>query len=395
LLVAVLAASIAAPSARSADDREFNVGLRVLDFAYTHPDGRGETVTAALWYPTHAQPHSYTYAIHTRQSHTSQVAIDAPVAAEAGPYPLVLFAHGGFGCGHNSAFFTEYLARHGYVVVAPDYVDAAPPAYERQVAFSRIRDGTVLPPLRILAIVGRFARDMSADRERFLAYLAEHRFRHTSFVIDRMLELSRDAASPFPGAIREDAIGICGHSEGGITVLGKIGPHPEAQFRDERIKATLVFSAPAYPFQDTMKSIAVPLMLMAGENDLPGLHPELQRRMIYDEASPPKYYLVLKDGTHFSFGNGVCGNARLCDAVETNVQARAICRYGLAFFERYVRRETEAARQLQTSDPAWAYYVNVDEAGEAREFGTEPPPPTGGPAGLREELRRRWGAAPK
>jgi len=39
--------------------------------------------------------------------------------------PLVLFSHGLGGCALQTIFFTEELARHGYVVAAPDHADAA------------------------------------------------------------------------------------------------------------------------------------------------------------------------------------------------------------------------------------------------------------------------------
>ena len=41
-----------------------------------------------------------------------------PVEA-CGPFPLVVFSHGFGGCGIPSIFFTETLARQGYVVVRP------------------------------------------------------------------------------------------------------------------------------------------------------------------------------------------------------------------------------------------------------------------------------------
>lgn len=351
--------------------QSYNVGLRIMDFEYERADGENETVTVAVWYPTEETAGTYIY--HTQRDYESKVTLGAWPAMSGRPYPLILFAHGAFGSGYNSAFFMEYLARHGYIAVAPDYVDTQPPEYKQQIAFSRIKGGKDQPPLVVLKAVGQLVKDMSADRDFYLSYLAEHRFGHTTFVIDKILELNRDLSSPFYQIIDEDKIGICGHSEGGLTVMGKIGAHPDNEFTDERIKAALIFSAPAYPFEETAKNINISVMFMAGDNDLPAFHPEFTRRLIYDEVRPPKFYMVLKDATHLTFGNTGCGyQVPLYLATQSVPQISAICRYGLAFFERYLRGNTYTGKQLEKFDPALAYYIKEEQEGELFEWGTEP-----------------------
>ncbi|RMF12332.1 MAG: hypothetical protein D6761_12950, partial [Candidatus Dadabacteria bacterium] len=44
---------------------------------------------------------------------------DAPL--RAGRWPVVIFSHGAGGVRFQSVFLTEYLAAHGYIVVAPDH----------------------------------------------------------------------------------------------------------------------------------------------------------------------------------------------------------------------------------------------------------------------------------
>lgn len=369
------------------DDKTFHVGLRIADFECNHPNGEKELVTVALWYPTEEEPQPFTY--HTERDYVSSVALNASAARKGSPYPLIVFAHGAYGSGYNSAFFMEYLARHGYVCAAADYQDTIPPGYKRQIAFSRIKGGNTGNPLRVLAIAGRFARDMNESRDFFLSYLAERRLQHTSFVIDEMIGLNVDPYSSFHQTIKENAIGICGHSLGGLTALGKIGAHPAGKFRDDRIKAALIFSASGYPFESTLDNIHVPVMLMVGDDDAPSLRPELPRRIIYDRANAPRFYLVLKDATHFTFGNRGCGQLPLDQAVKKNSKISAICRYGLAFFDKYVRGNASASGQLGKPDPAWAYYAKEEKAGERLEWGKEPPPGTGGPGGIRKEFRER------
>jgi len=364
--------------------KPFNVGLNIVVFEYSYPNGDKETLTAAIWYPTKEQQQPYIY--HTTEDYKSNIAPDAPVASKDGPFPLIVFAHGAYGSGYNAAFFMEYLASHGYIVVAPDYLDTKPPDYKKQLAFSRIKGGNVGRPLQILKTVGQFVKDMNNDRDFFLAYLTEHRFNHTSFTIDVMLALNRNANSIFYQTISEEAIGICGHSLGGTTALGKIGAYPNDQCQDNRIKAALIFSAPAYPFERTAGNIDIPIMIMAGDDDEPALHPGLPRRIIYDEASTPKYYLVLENATHLTFGNTGCGQSALDQSIKNNHQMNTICRYGLAFFEKCLLGNRSAGKCLETSDPAWAYYIKEEKPGESFEWGTEPPPGEGGPGGIGREL---------
>jgi predicted dienelactone hydrolase len=231
---------------------------------------------------------------------------------------------------------------------------------------------------------------MNRNPDKFLAYLAEHRLPQTSVVIDEMLRLNKAAGSPLRGAIDENAVGICGHSLGGATTLGKIGGHPDKRFRDARLEAALIFSAPAFPWEKTVENIAVPVMIMGGDDDAPALGPELPRRTLYDNAHPPKFYLVLKNATHFTFANRGCGGLPTYQAVDRNPQTRAICRYGLAFFEKYVRKTPASNAVLNEKSSEWVYYIKEENRGQVSEWGKEPPPSrTGGPGGIRKEIRKK------
>jgi predicted dienelactone hydrolase len=343
-------------------------------------------MAVAVWYPTETPPAAFTY--RAEGNIQSRLATNAPVALAAGPHPFVVFAHGAYGSGCNSAFFTEHLASRGYVVAAPDYDDMAPPGYTRQIAFSRIKGGNTAPPMRVVAAAGLLVADMNRSRDKFLAYLAEHRLPQTSFVVDEMLRLGKTPGSPLHGAINERAIGVCGHSLGGATAMGKIGGHPDPRFKDGRLKAALIFSAPAYPWENALKNITLPLMVMGGDNDAPALGPEVPRRTLYDKANPPKFYLVLKDATHFAFANRGCGGLPTYQAVEQRPQTRAICRYGLAFFEKFLKQSPAAGAVLNEKSAEWICYAKHESAGQVSEWGQEPPPRRAGdPGGIRKEIR--------
>src|SRR5262249_41975399 len=89
----------------------FNVGLRII----TVPNGP----KMAVWYPSTVAGSSYAYSTDLSGS----VAVNGAVQSCA-HFPLVVFSHGFGGCGTQSDFFTEELARHGYIVAAPDHHDA-------------------------------------------------------------------------------------------------------------------------------------------------------------------------------------------------------------------------------------------------------------------------------
>ena len=75
---------------------------------------------AAVWYPTASAVTAFAYS----RDISSTLAKDGQPLAACGPFPLVVFSHGLGGCGTQSIFLTETLARKGYVVVGPDYHDA-------------------------------------------------------------------------------------------------------------------------------------------------------------------------------------------------------------------------------------------------------------------------------
>jgi len=371
------------------ESKIFHAGLRILDFDYPSDKGK-EVITVAVWYPTDQTPQKYVY--HGIKNYESKVALNASLPKEQDSCPLILFAHGAYSYGFGSAFFMEYLARHGYIAVAPDYKDTKGPDYTEQIAFSRIKKGTTARPAHVLKTAKRLIADMEADRELLFSYMAKYRLNPSSFVIDKMLALNKDKDSFLYQSINEKQIGMCGHSLGGLTTIGKIGAYPEPKFKDARIKAGLIFSSPAYPFENTLNNIDVPMMLMRGDNDPANLGESLgiDRKVLYDRAKPPKYYLVLKDATHFSFGNPVCGDGSipLYQATESNVQARAICEYGIAFLERYIRGNMLAEERLKEPSKAWVYYKKEETPGMVAEWGEEPTSMQGTSEAMKKEFKK-------
>lgn len=393
----VFALSLWLPAtAQEAEKPTFNAGYRTLDLVYTYPDGRKRVMTTAVWYPTHDEAKPYTYPDSAQAKGganpwalKTQMAPDASPAAKEGPFPLVMFSHGAFGCAVNSAYFCEYLARLGFVVVAADYEDTIPPDFTKQLAFSRLGEGDTAPMMRMLGIAKEFVAVFNEDREKCLWYMGTFRLGPARFVLDQILDMSRKDGSPLRGLIDENVVGVCGHSLGGLTSLGIIGAHPDPKMRHEAVKAALIFSAPVYPFEKTISNIRMPVMNLCGDNDPNALGPEHTRDELYDNVAAPRFGMILRNANHFTFGNPRCDD--LSTVRRTNSHARVIQDYGTAFFRRYLKGDQTMDPRLTRNDDLFAFYKEEMAAGKEQVWGEKPKPGgSEGDGGMRQEIRRRW-----
>ena len=338
----------------------FNVGYTIYDFEYVDEDGDAQTLTTALWYPTDGQPSLYTYA----DGSTSEIAVDAPIARKEKPYSFVLFIHGYFASGMGTAYFTEFLASQGYIVAGPDYIDTMPPDFEEQAAMTRIKGDNIVRPIIGIRLGLQFVDIMDADRKACIRYISKYRLSPSYFIIDRMLELNKNSGSFFYRSIDANAIGIIGHSLGGAAELGLVGGYPDKT--DERIKAALLFSPATYPFENNIQNIDIPMMVMVGDDDRSNLKGpnNADRTLAYDRANLPKYLLIMKNGRHLSFVNNACSRwenkITLFNCRQSNPQVQGICKYGLAFLNRYLKTDVSAEEQLNKLDPVWTLYNKKD-----------------------------------
>jgi predicted dienelactone hydrolase len=303
MLCASLALLAAAGCARAEDCGTSAVGYRVMHL--------GDRIIA-VWYPTAATPARHAYG----PNFSGTVAVDAPASLACGePVPLVVFSHGDLGCGLQSIAFTEELARHGYVVAAPDHADAflchiagPPPASQHRPAQPDF-----------------FKPETWSDAT--FAYRRDD----IKATIDGVL-----SSGDFRGVIDPQRIGASGHSLGGYTVVGMAGGWPG--WIDSRIRAVLALSPYVLPFQvhKTLDSIHVPLMYQGGTLDV-GITPFLKgANGAYQEANPPAFFVELKRAGHLAWAN--CGNAHTtasCLATQSN--ARHIDDYGIGFFDSYLK----------------------------------------------------------
>jgi predicted dienelactone hydrolase len=234
-------------------------------------------------------------------------------------YPLVIFSHGLDGCGTQSVFITEQLARAGYVVAAPDHRDAGCSSDGRGFVRWHLPKRSFLRPA---SWNDRTYLDRRRDLESVLNWMV------TSPDFGRIIDGQHIAAA--------------GHSLGGYAALALAGGWES--WRDPRIKAVLMFSPWVRPFaaQERLSAIHVPLMYQGAQLDL-GMTPWIRgARGIYSRSGEPKYYLELKAGTHLEWTNAVClGHKTVASCVEKKSNARLIVDYSTAFLDRYLKNAGE------------------------------------------------------
>lgn len=313
----------------------FNVGYRVLDFNY-QKDGREETLTVAVWYPTAARPKPYSYGT----SIEGKIAVDAVPLSGGGPYPMLVFSHGYGGSGLSAVFMTERLAACGWIVAAPDHHDRHSAG---RIRTGRAEDFDRQGFLREARDIGTSSPD---DRDKYLYRLDEMKL-----AIDRMV-----ASDAFHKLIDDSRIAVGGHSFGGFTALGLCGTIPE-RF-DPRIKAVLLFSTGAggYLFRESeLTRVQMPSMLYLGQHEREQLRgtqtmTEIANK-IYRNLPSPKYFLEVKGANHFSFNNSFATNSRVRMLSGNLEQFDVIRRYSIAFLEKHVAGRKDAVRFLEQGDP--------------------------------------------
>jgi len=297
------------------------VGIKIYSF-----DFQGKKLPAAVWYPA-AKPGEKLFDYNGVNKGSAY--LDAEPDRAHGPYPLILFSHGMAGCGFQSVFYTENLARAGYVVAATDHKDSlgctisGPPKITVGKALSALfKSGGNFTKLE----QSIFGEEMDMT----------YRYRPKEFIALLDFIIGLNSTNPeFKGLIDSNQVGVTGHSLGGFTSLAVAGAvydcvdsskWPDSlckkldeldyeqmemdtgviccmdgfkgksvSFADPRIKASLPLS-PAVIFpKDDLKPVKAPVMIITGsKRDIP--LETIQRA--YDEFSGPKYVLKLDKVTH-------------------------------------------------------------------------------------------------
>ncbi|MCZ7584426.1 MAG: hypothetical protein M5R36_14385 [Deltaproteobacteria bacterium] len=197
------------------------------------------------------------------------VARDVPAFAQGGPFPLVLISHGNSSIRFASMSVAEYLASHGYVVVAPDHIGNA--------AFVTLPDRFQIynPILR--------------------PFCANDRVEDLIFLMDKFSDLTRgDPDGFFTGRIDVTRVGLVGHSYGAETVA-------ETARRDGRVLAAVpMANATGITAGETDSAF----MYMIGDEDhTTGDVNHFVRNRDYPGAPAPRFLLEFFNAGHYSFAD--------------------------------------------------------------------------------------------
>jgi fermentation-respiration switch protein FrsA (DUF1100 family) len=184
---------------------------------------------------------------------------NAPADFEAGPFPLIVFAHGTAGEPADfGALFGQWAAA-GYVVAAPEF-----------------------------PLTGEHVQGGSVDAD-YVNQPADVRF-----IIDQMLHSPPPALS---GLVDSGRIGVAGHSLGGITTMGLAF---NSCCLDPRVKAVIIMSgaeALPYPGGSYFGSVrSPPALFIQGSNDQTVLPKTAVSS--YNKAHPPKALVTIVGAGH-------------------------------------------------------------------------------------------------
>ena len=216
----------------------------------------------------------------------------------AGPFPLIVFAHGYDSSPAVYAGLLHAWASAGYVVAAP--------------SFPR---GTAGGPLD------------EADLDQEPGDL--------SFVISQVL-----ASPTLAPAIDPARIGVAGHSDGADAALGA---GYDTCCMDHRIRADVVMAGDehAYPGGRYFPSGSPPLLVTQADHDV--FNPSPLGRQVYADARSPKYLLWLINATHLG--------PVTTDAPHLAVMEAAT----IGFFDQYLKGEASGTTRLrQAATPGLA-----------------------------------------
>lgn len=177
-------------------------------------------------------------------------------------FPLVVYSHGFMSLHQEGAYLAEFLAGHGYIVVAVDF------------------------PLTNYFAPGKPNLSDVVNQPADI-----------SFVIDKVLERNHISGDTLFAIVDSDRIAVIGLSLGGMTTeLVTFDP----RYMDKRINAAISIAGPARMFTERFFSFRqVPFMMIAGDQD--AIVPyELNAKPVR-QLDPDSVLVTLEGGSHAGF----------------------------------------------------------------------------------------------
>ena len=218
------------------------------------------------------------------------------VPRTAGPFPLIILSHGLGGSRDGLDYLGRSWAEHGYVCAQIQHLGT---------------DEELWRNAKTEAEAESNMKRAAGDLNNIL-----NRPRDVSFAIDQMLKLNADENSVLNGKINAAAIGVAGHSLGGLTALFSAGQRAitggfSVDLSDPRIKASVSMSAPLNPqapINEQFADFKLPNFYLVGAKDNSILGATIAQRQVYDAIGAPEQYLLILTGAdHMTFGGARFG----------------------------------------------------------------------------------------
>ena len=217
----------------------------------------------------------------------------ADVTAQAGSFPLVVFAHGFAVSAETYAVLEDQLASAGFVVAAPDF------------------------PLTSSALPGPAVEDDVATQAA-----------DVSFVISQLLD-EQQVPAVLTGTISPTSVGVIGHSDGGVTMAAVAF---DANVADPRVQAAVILSGAQADYGGSWFSTTSPALLAVHGTD-DAVNPYESSQSLFDQATGPKMLVAVNGGSHLG--------PFTTDAVEPEVAAVIA-----AFLRAHLEADPTAAAQI-------------------------------------------------
>jgi predicted dienelactone hydrolase len=322
---------------------DYRTGYTVLtdEFAYRE---QPVPFKIAVWYPTSQSAGNAYYPIGSNKIAT-KVVKDAPVAE--GKFPVIFYSHGATGAGTSSFFICELLASHGFIVIAPDYLDTVYVArIDQPVPFDGylwMRTAQYISWLRELGL-----NKASKEGRELFAY----RPIQLKQTIKMAFELNEETKSLLHQHLDEKRIGLFGHSFGAWTSVLLAGASPV--YHDDRIKAVAALSGPVNEFvysvasENDLNKVKAPILFEYGDKE-PASGRQDDKKFLFDKASTPKILLSIKNADHLSFSGGVKGEHKTAsEFLNQDPPRKVISETTLDFFDAYLKGNQSSKAKLKT-----------------------------------------------
>jgi dienelactone hydrolase len=224
---------------------------------------------------------------------------DAPAAQAAGPFPLIVFAHGFAVTPAPYARLLRSWARAGYVVAAP-----------------------VFPLENANAPGGPDESDLVNQPT------------DVSYVITRLLVEDRAGTSPLAGLIDPRAVAVAGHSDGAETALAVAY---SGEFRDPRVRAAVILSGAEMSGVGGFHFARAGPALLAAQGTSDHTNEPRFTNAFFAAAHRPKFLLRL------------IGAGHLPPYTDEQPQLAIVERVTIAFLDSYVKHIPDALPRLIAS----------------------------------------------